>query len=309
MRWISVWDRFSRNRVAAAGLVVLLVIVATSVAAPLLTSAHPTRSGAVRMSPPTTAHPFGTDDLGRDTLAGVLYGGRTSLLVGLISGAASAVLGVTIGGIAGYHRGLLDDVLMKITEIFMILPRFFVAILLVAVLGPSIWTVAFAIAILGWPSTARIARAGVLALKEREFVLASRALGQSDAWILAKGILPNVMPMVTVNTALLTSQAIISESGLSFLGLGDPTAVSYGILLFNAQSFMHLGLWWMSVFPGLALFLMVLGLNLAADGLNDALDPRQRTVVARRGKRRRGIAANRVDAGPGRDQPAPVLRR
>jgi len=277
MRWAAgVWRQFRRNTAAVAGVVVVLVVGLTAVAAPLLTAHDPVRSGADIMRPPGLSHPFGTDDLGRDIFAGVLFGGRTSLTIGLVAALVSTAIGMVVGAAAGYYGGVVDELLSKVTEIFMVVPKFFLAILLVALLGPSIWTVTFSIAILSWPSTARIGRAEFLALREREFVLASRAIGKANGRIMLKEILPNAMPPILANTSVLVSQAIISESGLSFLGLGDPSAVSYGLLLYNAQSLMHVGAWWTSVFPGLALFLTVLGLNSAADGLNDALDPRRR---------------------------------
>ncbi len=267
--------RFLGNKGALAGLAILFLMASSSLAAPVLTSQNPIRSSSTVLSPPAREHFFGTDDLGRDILAGVLYGGRTSLTIGFSVGIASVVIGVPIGALAGYYGGLADEALTKLTEVFTALPRFFVAILLVALLGPSILTIAFSLAILSWPPTSRIARATFLTVKEWEFITASRAIGMSDARIMVKDLLPNAMPLVLVNSGLLISQAILTEAGLSFLGLGDPRAVSYGLMLRNAQPYLHLGAWWLFVFPGIALFVTVLGLNVAADGMSDALDPKQ----------------------------------
>ena len=188
----------------------------------------------------------------------------------------STVIGLTIGSIAGYFGGRADNVLMRITEMFQILPQFFLAIIVVALFGSSLWNIVFVIGILTWPVTARLLRAEFMTLKGREFVDAARALGMSDFDLITREILPNALPPIIVNASLQISGAILLEASLSFLGLGDPDAMSWGIMLHNAQEYFNRA-WWMAAFPGLALFATTLALNLTGDGLNDALNPKLRT--------------------------------
>jgi peptide/nickel transport system permease protein len=216
---------------------------------------------------------MGTDDLGRDVLAGVVHGARTSLRVGFLATAISLAIGVTLGAVAGYHGGGIDSVLTAVTEWVQVIPRFFLALLLVALWGATTWNIVVAIGILSWPLTARLARAEFLALKQREFVTAARAVGLSDGRIMLRQILPNALAPLVVNASLEVGNAILLEAGMSFLGLGDPQAVSWGSMLFNAQGFFRRA-WWMSVFPGAAIFCTVLSLNLVGDGLNQSLNVR-----------------------------------
>lgn len=271
--------RFARNRAAVAGVVALAILVSAAVFSTLPGRASPRAMSERSLAPPSRAHPFGTDDLGRDIWTGVLHGARVSLLVGVLAASTSAVIGILVGSIAGYSGGWLGDLLMRVTEFFLVIPTFLLALVLVAVFRPSIWNVIVTIGALAWPSTARLVRAEFLSLKEREFVMAARAVGASPARILFRQILPNATPPIIVNTSLGVAAAILVEAGLSFLGLGDPNLFSWGLMLRNSREFLRMA-WWMPTFPGLAIFVTVLSLNLVGDGLNDALNPRlrQRTV-------------------------------
>jgi len=274
-RRASLLRRFVRNRAAAGGAFILLLLIGAAGLAGPLGRMPPGAMGGAPLAAPNAAHPFGTDDLGRDIWSGVLHGARVSLLVGLLAAATSAVIGVLIGATAGYAGGRLDAVLMRTTEFFLVIPTFLLALVLVAILRPGIWNVIIAIGLLGWPSTARLVRAEVLSLREREFVAAARAVGMGTARTLFREVLPNAMPPVIVNTSLGVAAAILTEAGLSFLGLGDPNLISWGTMLRNSRDFLRMA-WWMPTFPGLAIFLTVLSLNLVGDGVNDALNPRLR---------------------------------
>ena len=274
-RLIGFWRRYRRNRAAVIGLATTCFFVAIAFAAPLISPFDPLRMIGRPFETPNDAHPMGTDDLGRDIFAGVLYGSRISLLVGFLAAATSTAIGIFIGGLSGYYGGHIDDILMRITELFLVIPMFFLALIMVALFGANMWNIILVIGVLTWPATARLARAEFLSLKEREFTDAARALGASDRNLIFDEILPNAIPPVIVNGSLMVARAILTEAGLSFLGLGDPTVASWGIMLNNAQRFIRQA-WWMAIFPGLSIFLVVLGLNLVGDGLNDALNPRLR---------------------------------
>jgi peptide/nickel transport system permease protein len=234
--------------------------------APFLTGADPMSLSAQTLRSPTLAHLMGTDDLGRDVFARVLYGGRISFMVGLFSALIAITIGTAVGLIAGYFEGRTDEILMRITEIFQIIPRFLLAIVVVALLGGGIVKIIVIIGILGWVGTARVVRAQLLVLRREEFVLAATLGGASSLRIITRHILPNVVPFIIISASLQTGGAILTESFLSFLGLGDPSRPSWGLLLQQAQ--LHLQqAWWMSTFPGIALSVTILGLNLIGDGL------------------------------------------
>jgi peptide/nickel transport system permease protein len=270
----QVWGRFRRRRTALVGLIGAAAFVGVALFAPLLAPYGMLDMGP-SFQPPSAAHWLGTDSLGSDVLSNVIYGARTSLIVGLCAVTTSTIIGLTIGAISGYFGGRADNVLMRITEMFQVLPQFFLAIIIVALFGSSIWNIVFVIGILTWPVTARLLRAEFLTLKKREFVEAARALGMSDFDLIVREILPNALPPIIVNASLQISGAILLEASLSFLGLGDPNAMSWGIMLHNAQEYFNRA-WWMAAFPGLALFITTLALNLTGDGLNDAMNPRLR---------------------------------
>ncbi|MFD1381234.1 ABC transporter permease [Fodinicurvata halophila] len=216
---------------------------------------------------------FGTDTLGRDIGAGLVHGARVSLLVGLTSTVVALLIGVTLGAFAGYYGGWVDDGVMRFTELFQTVPNFALAIVIVAIMQPSVESVILAIGIVSWPPVARLVRGEFLSLRSREFVQASVVLGQSNARIILTQILPNTMSPVIVMTSLMVATAILLESALSFLGLGDPDVMSWGYMIGAARTVLRQA-WWMSFFPGVMILLTVLALNLVGEGLNDAMNPR-----------------------------------
>lgn len=246
-----------------AGILVLLLLAGA--VAPWLAAA-PHLIVADALQPPGAGHLFGTDDLGRDLFAAVLHGARTSLLVGLCAAGLSALLGLLIGGLAGRRAGLLDDGLMRFTDLVQALPRFFLIVMVVSLFGSQLAIVVLVIGLTSWPSTARLVRAQVQGIFTREFALAARAAGARDTDILVRHALPIAAPVVAAQVSFQAGGAILAEAGLSFLGLGDPSVVSWGTLLGAAQHFVREA-WWMSAFPGAAITLTVLACNLLADGM------------------------------------------
>ena len=273
--WRDGWSRFRQNKLSLLGLALVLVVVAAGLAAPMLVPFGPFELVGTRLAPPQASHLFGTDHLGRDVLSGVLYGARTSLEVGFLSVALSLALGVTIGAVSGFYGGRLDDLLMRLTEVFQVMPRFFLALVIVALFGADLWGTIFVIGILSWAEIARLVRAEFLTLRERPFVMAARAYGASDAQIIFREILPNALTAVVVAASLQVPSAILLEASLSFIGAGDPSVMSWGRMLNNAQQYMRQA-WWIATFPGLAISLTAMGLALMADGINDFLNPRLR---------------------------------
>jgi peptide/nickel transport system permease protein len=239
-------------------------MVATALTAPFLAASNPADVAGQALAGPSAVHPFGTDDLGRDVFAGVVYGTRTSLVTGFVAAALSTAIAVFIGGVAALRGGPVDHLLMRGTEFVQALPRFFLIVLIVSLFGSAWLTIVLVIGLTTWPSTARVFRAQALALLGRDFVQASRAAGGSDAAILARHVWPLAQPVVAAEAAYSVGGAILAEAGLSFLGLGDPTVVSWGALLGSAQHFVREA-WWMSIFPGAAITLTVLACNLLAD--------------------------------------------
>ena len=278
------WSRFKRHKMAMAGGMVTLVMLLMVAFAPLVSQYDPMDQDLVnRFQPPSWQHWMGTDDLGRDMFARVLFGGRISLSVGIFAMAISIVVGSVIGLVSGYYGGWIDSILMRGTEIFMSIPRLFILIALgmflrtldVPFLKPgSFLPISIVIGALSWMGTARLVRASTMELREREFVQASRALGGSDARILFLRIFPNIASPIIVSATLGLAGAIISESGLSYLGFGVqlPTP-TWGNMLSNTQSQMTTAPW-TAIFPGLMIFIIVIAINYLGDGLRDALDPR-----------------------------------
>ncbi len=268
------WRRFRRSRAGVIGLCLVVLLVVVALAAPLLAPRDPQTTSMVTLNPPgTPGHPLGTDNLGRDILSGVLWGSRVSLTVGVCAAATAVLLGVFIGSLAGYYGGWADAVLGRITELFQVIPRFVLALLVVALFGSGLWKLIAVIGILSWPQAARVVRGQVMALRGAAYVDAARVLGLRNTRIIFSEILPNVLAPVVVIGSLDVAGAILLEASLGFFGLGDPNLVSWGMMLNNAQAHLREA-WWMSVFPGLGISLAVLGFNLMGDGLNDAANPR-----------------------------------
>jgi peptide/nickel transport system permease protein len=254
------------------GLALTVATLLSGLFAGVIASDDPFRAVAEPLQSPSGRHLMGTDDLGRDLLSAVVHGARTSMLVVVAVCAIASVIGIGVGALSGYRAGLVDDVVMRVTEIFQAVPRFFLALLVVALFGPGLDNLILVLGLTSWPLLARVVRAESLSMRQREFVEAARALGASSTRIVVRHLLPNVLPAALVVISLMASRVILLEASLSFLGLGDPNAMSWGYLANNAQRFLRLA-WWMSVFPGAAIALTVLGLNLVSDALNDVLNP------------------------------------
>jgi peptide/nickel transport system permease protein len=269
------WIRFRYNRGAVIGLVILTIVIATAIAAPFIFPQSPWKMVQRPFLPPFTQDglPLGTDALGRDVLSGLAHGAYVSLLVGLVSTIVALAIGVPVGALAGYFVGRTDDALMRFTEFFQTIPSFALAIVLLAIFQPSLTYVIIAIAVVSWPPVARLVRGEVLSLRTREFVEAAALSGLGNMQIILRHILPNALPPIIVLASLMVAQAILLESSLSFLGLGDPNVMSWGYMIGAARTVIRTA-WWLSFLPGMAILLTVLALNLIGEGLNDALNPR-----------------------------------
>lgn len=267
--WLA---RYRRQPGATAGLILALVIVITAVGAPWIAPYPPKVTAGAALQAPSAAHPFGTDDLGRDMFSNVVYGAQVALVIGLTTALTAALIGTLVGLLSGYTGGRWDDLLMRLTETFQMLPRFFLALLLVSLLGSDIVWIALLLGLTFWPGTARVLRSQVLSVRSREHVIAARAVGVHERAIMLRHVLPLAFAPVIISAARMVAGAILTEASLSFLGLGDPTLVSWGQLLSNAQRFIRTA-WWLFVFPGAALALTVLATTLVADGLVGALRP------------------------------------
>lgn len=269
--------RFASNKGAILGAIILIVVVAVAIFAPLLYSGNPWRGIARPMLPPFQdgAYPLGTDMLGRDIAAGIAHGARVTLMIGLTSTMVSVFIGVTFGSLAGFYGGWVDDLLMRFTEFFQTIPPFAMAVVLVAIFTPTLLTIILAIAIVSWPPVARLVRAEFMSLKSREFVQAAVTIGQTGPRIIWSQILPNVMSPIIVTASLMVATAILTESSLAFLGLGDRNQMSWGYQIGAGREMLRQA-WWMATFPGVAILLTVLAINLIGEGLNDAMNPHLR---------------------------------
>lgn len=278
----GLWGSLRKNRLALAGGVVVACLVAMASLAPVLAPWDPNRPDVKKiLEAPSARHLFGTDQLGRDVLSRMLYGARVSLAVGVVSVGIAAAIGIMLGAAAGYHGGLLDGAIMRLVDLMLVFPRFFLLLAVLAFLRPSIWTIMAVIGLTGWMGVARLVRAEFLSLKEREFVLWSQSIGASSLRIIWRHVLPNAMAPVLVAMTLGIPAAILTESGLSFLGLGvQPPYATWGNILNEGKDAIEIA-WWLSVYPGLAILVTVLSYNLLGEGIRDALDPRLRQAVGR----------------------------
>lgn len=270
-------QRFLRHRPAVGGLALLLLVLLAALLAGVFYPGNPFAIVGQPFQPPFGEHLLGTDTLGRDLAAGLLHGARTTLLVGVVATVIASVVGVTIGGLAGYFGGRLDNLLMRFTELFQTIPFFLFAILLVAVLGASIRSVIFAIAVVSWPPMARLVRGEFMSMRNREFVQACVSLGMGHTRIIVLHILPNTLSSIIVTGSLMVATAILIESGLSFLGLSDANTMSWGFIIGSGRTVLRTA-WWICAVPGVAILLTVMAINLVGDGLNDALNPRLRSL-------------------------------
>lgn len=269
------WRRFLANRRAAVGAAVLVTLALASLLASVLAPHDPDRQRLARaLERPSLEHPMGTDNFGRDVFSRTLWGGRVSQLIGLLSMGVSVVVGLLVGGVAGYAGGRVDGALMRLTEAVITFPTFFLLITLAAVFGTSIPLLILTIGLTSWPITARVVRAEVLSLREREFVQAASALGAGALRLMARHLLPNVVSVIIVAATLRVAYVILVEAGLSYLGVGvPPPTASWGSMVADGKDYL-LRAWWVSFFPGLFIFLTVMAYNLVGDGLRDAFDPR-----------------------------------
>jgi len=275
------WNRYKKNKAAVIGLVIVVFFTILAVFAGQIAPANPDQIFLVATYEPPSmeqnpdtglTHIMGTDNFGRDIFSRLIYGARVSLMVGFVAAGISTFVGVVMGSVAGYFGGRVDDILMRITDIFLTIPRFFLILVIVAAFGGNIWLTMVVIGITVWPSTARLIRAEFLTFREREFTLAAIAGGASHGHIMMREILPNTAFAAIVNASLQVAGAIMTEASLSFLGLGDPTQISWGKMLQEALETLRVA-WWVSTWPGVAITIVVIGFNMIGDGLNDALNP------------------------------------
>lgn len=268
---------FLRNPAGVAGIALLLLMFLMALTASLFFPDDPLDMVAQPLLRPgqDPHYPLGTDSLGRDVIAGLVHGSRVSLLIGFSAVSISLVIGTLIGTVSGYFGGRLDDLLVRITELFQTIPTFLFVIVLVAIGRPSVMLISLSIGIASWPTIARLVRAEFRSLRESDFVMAARSLGYSNARIIFAEILPNALPPIIVTTSVMVATAILVESALSFLGMGDPNRVSWGSMIGAGREMLRTA-WYLTAFPGAMIVMAVLSLNLVGDALNDALNPRLR---------------------------------
>lgn len=267
--------RFARNKAAVGGVVILLVVIALALLAPVLYPDSPWDMVAEPFLAPGAdrAHPLGSDMMGRDLAAGIFHGARVSLVIGIVATLVALAVGVTIGAIAGYYGSWVDNVLMRVTELFQTIPAFIFAIVLVSIFQPSVTSIVLAIGTVSWPPVARLTRGEFLTLRHREFVQACVTIGMGDLRIIVLHVLPNALAPIIVTGSLMVATAILTEAGLAFLGLGDPNVMSWGTIIGAGREVLRTAAY-VTAIPGVAILLTVLALNLVGEGLNDALNPK-----------------------------------
>jgi peptide/nickel transport system permease protein len=271
------WRHYRRNVAAVIGLAILVLVVLMALSAPLLFPTDPWEIVARPFTWPFQSwdYPLGTDMLGRNVAAGIFHGARVSLLIGIVATLAALFVGVLMGAVSGFYGGVVDDVLMRVTEIFQTIPSFIFIFVVVAIFTPSVQIIVLAIAIVSWPPIARLVRGEFIALRGRDFIQGCIAIGMSDLRIIFVQALPNALAPVIVTASVMVALAILAESGLAFLGLGDPNVMSWGTMIGAGRQVLRQA-WYLTAIPGIAILLTVLSLNLIGDGLNDALNPRLR---------------------------------
>jgi peptide/nickel transport system permease protein len=269
------WTRFKRNGLAVGGGVIVFSLFFVAAFAPLLSPYNPDAIDRHHvLAPPDINHPLGTDDLGRDVLSRMIFGARISLAVGFVAVGIATVIGMILGALAGYYSGWTDRIIMRFIDIMLSIPTFFLILAVIAFIGSSIWNIMVVIGLTSWMGVSRLVRAEFLSLKEREFVLAAKAIGASDLRIIFTHVMINSMAPVLVSAVLGVAGAVLVESALSFLGIGvQPPTPSWGNILSLGKDYIELA-WWLSVFPGLAILVTVLGYNLLGEGIRDSIDPR-----------------------------------
>jgi len=269
--------RIRKHNLAMAGLVILIPMFVCAIFAPYISIHNPVKPDLKNvLSPPSLSHPFGTDTLGRDVFARVIYGSRISLLVGFVSVGIAVIIGIILGAISGYYGGIVDEIIMRFVDLMMCFPAFFLILAVIALLEPSIWNIMIVIGVTGWMGIARLVRAEILSIKNKEYVMSAKAMGFSEFRIIFKHVLPNALSPIYVIATLGIGGAILTESALSFLGIGvQPPTASWGNILTQAKDNIEVA-WWLSLYPGLAIFLTVMGYNLLGEGLRDIFDPRRR---------------------------------
>jgi len=270
-------QRITKHNLALVGLIILVPMFLCAVLAPLISPHDPVEPDLKNiLTGPTWSHPFGTDTLGRDVLSRVIYGSRISLLVGFVSVGIATLIGIMIGAVSGYSGGIIDELIMRFVDLMMCFPTFFLILAVIALLEPSIWNIMIVIGLTNWMGIARLVRAEILSIKGKEYVLAAKAMGFPRRRIIFGHVLPNALSPVYVVATLGIGGAILTESALSFLGIGvQPPTPSWGNILTQAKDNIEVA-WWLSLYPGLAIFLTVMGYNLLGEGLRDVFDPRRR---------------------------------
>lgn len=271
------WQRFAASRVGLVGLAVLLVVLLVALTAPILFPGDPFAIVGRPFQAPSAAHLFGTDSLGRDMATCLAHGAFTSLMIGLVATTVALLIGTLLGAFAGFYGGVVDNLLMRLTELFQTIPSFIFAIVLVAILSPSLTSTVIAIAVVSWPPIARLVRGEFMTLRRREYVEAAIVLGMGDLQTIFRQILPNCASPIIVTGSLLIATAILIESALAFLGLGDSNVMSWGFMIGSGRTYLR-SAWWLCAIPGFAILMTVLAINLVGEGLNDALNPRLRTL-------------------------------